>query len=69
VESGTVWDASAAIHYEGGVSLLFDYVFDSDFEGVSSWWTQVSVPFTKNIKSRFILAQHNITGFQIGWKF
>jgi hypothetical protein len=69
VESGTVWDAAAGIYYEGGVSLLFDYVFKSDFEGVSSWWTQVSVPFTKNIRSRFILAQHNITGFQIGWKF
>lgn len=69
VEKGTVWDGSAALFFDGGVSLLFDYVFDSDFEGRSLWFTQVSVPFGKSLRARFILGQDNVTGFEVGWKF
>jgi hypothetical protein len=67
--SGTVWDASASMFYEGGASLSLDYVFKSDFEGSSSWFAQAAFPLSSHLRGRFILGQNNVTGVQFGWKF
>lgn len=68
-DHSSVWDASAGVYYEGGFALILDYVFKSDVEGFSTWWAQAYAPLTKNIGVRFGVAEKNIFGFQVGYKF